>query len=240
MNANILIADDEPNQLELMAFNLEQSGFSIIKYTGTGSAGATIGHGLGVKPAMIIIKNLNLTQDWVVYHQTITANKIFYLNMNNEPNDNNVFFNDTEPTSSLITLGSNSTVNGSGNSHIAYCFAEVKGFSKFGSFNGNANANGAFVYTGFAPAFVLTKAIDGGAENWFVYDNGRSPFNVRGKYLTVDGTGGNSNSDAYDFLSNGFKLKTSANALNGSRKFSYMAFAEAPLVGSNNVPCTAR
>ena len=215
------------------------SGFSIVKYTGTGSAGATIGHGLGVKPAMIIIKNLDITQDWIVYHETITANKILYLNMNNEPNDNNVFFNDTEPTNSLITLGSNSSTNGSGNSHIAYCFAEVKGFSKFGKFTGNANVNGSFIYTGFAPSFVLTKRIDG-AENWFVYDNARTPINVRNEYITVDGTGNSSNTDCYDFLSNGFKLRTSADALNGSHEFAYMAFAEAPLVGSNNVPTTAK
>ena len=152
------------------------SGFSIIKYTGTGSAGATIGHGLGVKPAMIIIKNLNVTQDWVVYHQAITANKILYLNMNNATNDNNVFFNDTEPTNSLITLGSNSTVNGSGNSHIAYCFAEKTGFSKFGSYTGNGNADGPFIYTGFKPAFVLIKD-SGRAESWYIFDNRRLGYN---------------------------------------------------------------
>ena len=219
------------------------SGFSIIKYTGTGSAGATIGHGLGVKPAMIIIKNLNITQDWVVYHQAITANKILYLNMTNDPNDNNVFFNDTEPTNSLITLGSNSTVNGSGNSHIAYCFAEKKGFSKFGSYTGNGNIDGPFNYCGFKPAFLMLKKTSGTGD-WFINDVKRNTFNVVNTqlYPNLNAAEENVNATQLDILSNGFKLRgTTSNALNsGNDTYIFMAFAEAPLVSSNGVPATAR
>ena len=219
------------------------SGFSIIKYTGTGSAGATIGHGLGVKPAMIIIKNLNITQDWVVYHQAITANKILYLNMTNDPNDNNVFFNDTEPTNSLITLGSNSTVNGSGNSHIAYCFAEKKGFSKFGSYTGNGNIDGPFNYCGFKPAFLMLKKTSGTGD-WFINDVKRNTFNVVNTqlYPNLNAAEENVNATQLDILSNGFKLKgTTSNALNsGNDTYIYLAFAESSIVSSNGVPAAAR
>nr|BAR20348.1 hypothetical protein [uncultured Mediterranean phage uvMED] len=217
------------------------SGFSIIKYTGTGSAGATIGTGLGVKPAMIIIKNLNVTQDWVVYHQAITANKILYLNMNNETNDNNVFFNDTEPTNSLITLGSNSTVNGSGNSHIAYCFAPIKGFSAMGSYVGNGSTNGSFIYTnGMKPAFIMIKRTDSSAS-WVMFDSKRLGYNVANYQLYANSSTSYGNNVLLDITSQGFKCRANHLDVNGSgASYIFMAFAEAPLVSSNGVPATAR
>ena len=215
------------------------SGLSIIKYTGTGS-NATIGHGLGSAPSVVICKQLNATQQWINYHKAIGATKYLHLNATDAAATSSTVWNDTDPTSSVFSVGTAANCNGSGNTYVAYCFAEKKGFSKFGSYTGNGNADGTFIYTGFAPAFIITK-ITSGVDSWFMYDNKRSPFNVRGKYLVADGTGTDSNADAYDFLSNGFKVKSTATSFNGNGStYVYMAFAEAPLVSSNGVPATAR
>jgi len=215
------------------------SGLSIIKYTGTGS-NATIGHGLGSAPSVVICKQLNATQQWINYHKAIGATKYLHLNATDAAATSSTVWNDTDPTSSVFSVGTAVNCNGSGNTYVAYCFAEKKGFSKFGSYTGNGNADGTFIYTGFAPAFIITK-ITSGVDSWFMYDNKRSPFNVRGKYLVADGTGTDSNADAYDFLSNGFKVKSTATSFNGNGStYVYMAFAEAPLVSSNGVPAVAR
>ena len=216
------------------------SGFSIVKYTGTGS-NATVGHGLGAVPKMIIIKCLQQTHWWFVYHSAVGNTKKLNLNTTNDSGSASAnYWNNTTPTSSVFSVGTETGVNQSGQDYIAYCFAEKKGFSKFGSYTGNGNADGTFIYTGFAPAFIITK-ITSGVDSWFMYDNKRSPFNVRGKYLVADGTGTDSNADAYDFLSNGFKVKSTATSFNGNGStYVYMAFAEAPLVSSNGVPAVAR
>ena len=215
------------------------SGFSISTYTGTGS-NATIGHGLGSAPSVVICKQLNATQQWINYHKAIGATKYLHLNASDASATSSTVWNDTDPTSSVFSVGTAANCNGSGNTYVAYCFAEKKGFSKFGSYTGNGNADGTFIYTGFAPAFIITK-ITSGVDSWFMYDNKRSPFNVRGKYLVADGTGTDSNADAYDFLSNGFKVKSTATSFNGNGStYVYMAFAEAPLVSSNGVPAVAR
>ena len=216
------------------------SGFSIVKYTGTGS-NATVGHGLGAVPKMIIIKCLQQTHWWFVYHSAVGNTKKLNLNTTNDSGSASAnYWNNTTPTSSVFSVGTETGVNQSGQDYIAYCFAEKKGFSKFGSYTGNGNADGTFIYTGFAPAFIITK-ITSGVDSWFMYDNKRSPFNVRGKYLVADGTGTDSNADAYDFLSNGFKVKSTATSFNGNGStYIYMAFAEAPLVSSNGVPAVAR
>jgi len=220
------------------------SGFSVCQYTGTG-ANATVGHGMGVAPKMVMVKQTNTTRDWAVYHKYSNPDGTgsqYYLHLNNSDAraSNSAFWNNTDPTSSVFHLGSNHNVNGSGGTYIAYCFADVQGFSQFGSYTGNGNADGAFIYTGFAPAFVMVKRTNS-TENWFVYDNARTPINVRNKYITVDGTGNSSTADFCDFVSNGFKARVSNSSFNESgSSFLYMAFAEAPLVGSNNTPCTAR
>ena len=217
------------------------SGCSIITYTGNATAGATIGHGLGIKPSMIIIKNLSTTQDWIVYTQSLTATKILYLNQTGAFNDNNVFFNDTEPTTSLITLGSNSSVNGSGNSHVAYCFSDVQGYSKQGSYIGNGHANGTFAYTGFKPAFILVKNTENGARNWQIYDSKRIGYNYNNYRIATNLPQTEESNLNIDIYSNGFKtLTTDADVNENAKTYIYMAFAEEPLVGSNNVPATAR
>ena len=217
------------------------SGMSIIKYTGTGSAGATIGHGLGIKPSMIIIKELAGGNDWIVYTQALTANKILYLNSTAGENDNNVFFNDTEPTTSLITLGSIGATNGSGVAMIAYCFSNVKGFSKQGSYLGNGNADGAFVYTGFKPAFIMLKQSSASGRNWEIYDSKRIGYNVANYRLPPNTAGAEETNVNIDILSNGFKARSTDADLNASgATYIYMAFAEEPLVSTNGTPATAR
>jgi hypothetical protein len=154
------------------------SGFSIVTYTGNGTAGATVGHGLGATPKMMLIKQLNSSNHWRVYHSSLGATNVIYLNLADatDTGQGSVNFNNTAPSSSVFTLGTNAAVNGSGNTLLAYCFAEKKGFSKFGSYTGNGNADGTFVYTGFKPAFVLFKP-SSATENWQIHDNKRPSYN---------------------------------------------------------------
>jgi len=218
------------------------SGFSIVSYTGNATAGATIGHGLGAVPKMIMIKNLsNGSAQWVVYHVSTGNTQACYLNTTTTPVDVAGFFNDTTPTSSVFTLGTDTAANGSGNSMIAYCFSEVKGYSKFGSWVGNGNADGAFIYTGFKPAFVLIKAITV-ANDWLIQDNKRYPINTDvSKILYPNSAKVEADSADTDILSNGFKLRNTTTSANTSgRSYIYMAFAENPFVTSTGVPATAR
>ena len=216
------------------------SGMSIIQYSGNGTAGATIGHGLGVAPKCVIIKRTDTTSNWIFGTGATGFTKFLYLNTTGAETTNSGTFNNTAPSSSVITLGSWNDVNNSSGTYIAYCFAEKQGFSKFGSYKGNGNDDGAFIYTGFKPAFILVKntAISG---SWSIFDNKRLGYNAFNYVLYADITNVGSNGLPIDILSNGFKCRTSAAMVNGSgNNCIFMAFAEAPLVGSNNVPATAR
>ena len=218
------------------------AGFSIVKYTGNLTSGANIGHGLGVKPAMIIIKNLDATESWLCYHTSLGATKHIKLNVTEAAGTATSRFNDTEPTTSLFTVGNDPQTNGNSNDMIAYCFTEKKGFSKFGSYTGNGSTDGTFVYTGFKPAFLIQKRSDISA-NWNMYDNKRSSsggFNVVDDLFYVDGSNAEISYTSVDFLSNGFKFRSADGAINGSGNNIFMAFAEAPLVGTNNIPATTR
>jgi len=220
------------------------AGFSIVKYTGTGSV-ATVGHGLGAAPKMMLIRILEDPNDWQVYHQSIGNTHKLNLNTTEGSSDQINRWNDTSPTSSVFTLGTHSSVNASGPTYIAYCFAEKKGYSKFGSYTGNDNADGTFVYTGFKPAWIIRKNIDGGVtESWFMEDNKRNTFNPANEWLAADQNSaeGANNFDT-DFLSNGFKMRSNNHGTNkGSTNYIYMAFAEEPLVANvgASIPATAR
>ena len=219
------------------------SGFSIVTYTGNGTGGATVGHGLGVAPSMIIEKGRSVTDDWLIYHKSIGATKGLALNNTTAEAASSGYWNDTAPTSSLFTIGNNGKVNTNGGTHVAYCFAEKAGYSKFGSYTGTGDADGTFVYTGFKPAFILQKRTNSASTGWGIIDNTRSPFNVSQNMLLANSTAveDTSSAPAVDFLSNGFKWRTADGWFNGGGDpHIFMAFAEAPLVGSNNVPCTAR
>ena len=215
------------------------SGFSIVSYTGTGSV-ATIGHGLGTTPSMMILKSRdNGTLNWLVYHKSIGNTGALYLDLTNGTQTISAFWNNTSPTSSVFTIGTGGTPNNSGDNYIAYCFADVKGFSKFGSYVGNGETpNGTFVYTGFKPAFVMGKATSG-TENWFMNDNKRLGYNDKNYRLYPNLSNSEATDSNMEILSNGFKLNTANGNSNGVGKtYIYMAFAAEPLVGDN--PATAR
>jgi|DEB0MinimDraft_10_1074344.scaffolds.fasta_scaffold14567_3 hypothetical protein len=219
------------------------SGFSIVSYTGTG-ANATVGHGLSSAPKMIILKERNptTTRSWRVYHEDVGNNKVLYLDTTNAQVSDSTAFNSTTPTSSVFSLGSNVGTNENTKNFIAYCFAEKKGFSKFGSYTGNGSTNGTFVYTGFKPAFVIIKDVSG-ARSWIMLDNKRNTFNVANNRLFPDSTDAqNTTVDALDFLSNGFKIRSTNTSVNVSgNTYIYMCFAENPFVTSNRaIPATAR
>ena len=220
------------------------AGFSIITYTGTGAVG-TIAHGLGVVPEWIVVKNRGRTKDWCVYHHQIASDpqtdKI-ELNLDGAVSDDGAVWNDTAPTSSVFTVGpSDERTNANDDTYVAYCFAGIQGYSKFGMYPGNGNANGAFVYTGFKPAWVLLKRFDSG-NNWHLHDIKRSNTggNPQDDILYPNLTNVEQDEDV-DLLSNGFKLRvTGGGHNNGSGKYIYMAFAESPFVSSDGVPTTAR
>tara|TARA_E500000331_G_scaffold180029_1_gene173361 strand:- start:53 stop:1117 length:1065 start_codon:yes stop_codon:yes gene_type:complete len=220
------------------------AGISIVSYTGTGAT-ATIGHGLGAAPKMVIVKQTNTTRNWVVMHQGIGFTKYLYLDSTQASSTGN-FFNDTDPSSTVFNVVNDGGVNASSGSYIAYCFAPIKGYSKFGNYTGNGNADGTFVHTGFSPAFVLLKNVDE-VEQWWIFDNKRNAYDGNFRYYSLnpnassaEGTTSGDNNHI-DFYSNGFKLRTTAQQLNGtSDNFIYMAFAEAPFVTSTSVPATAR
>jgi hypothetical protein len=216
------------------------AGFSICSYTGTGSVG-TVKHGLGVTPKIILFKNRTTASNWLVYHEAIGNTHNLYLDATNGKADRSDTFNDTSPTSSVFTVGT-ADLNTSGNSIIAYCFADVQGYSKVsGSYIGNGNADGTFVYTGFKPAFVLIK-VTSTTNDWEIHDNKRGSSNVINAILQPNLSDAESTSGReIDFLSNGFKLRNSnsQNNLSGGT-FIYMAFAENPFVTSTGVPATAR
>ena len=217
------------------------AGFSISKYTGNGTTGATVGHGLGAIPKWIIVKRLDsATTNFQVYHSSMGAEKYIQLNTTSGQSDSDVLWNDTAPTNQVFSLGNYSHVNYNGSPHIAYCFAEKTGYSKFGSYTGNGNTDGTFIYTGFKPAFIMQKKTSG-TSDWVIYDNKRDTSNVVTQELKPNSNAAESSNTNIDILSNGFKQRANyAYTNNSGATYIYIAFAEAPLVGSNNVPCTAR
>jgi hypothetical protein len=220
------------------------AGFSIVSYTGTG-ANATVGHGLGVAPKMIIIKNRDSAENWIVGGSNITTGWTGYLalNLTDDITTASNIWQDTTPDSDKFSIGASGKVNGSTHGMVAYCFAEVKGYSKFGSYTGNGSADGTFVYTGFKPAFVMVKRTDT-TGNWWIHDNGRNTYNVLNKYLFADSSSAEGTDDNMDFLSNGFKLRVATYQPNTSGgTWIYLAIAEQPFVTSTtngSIPATAR
>ena len=219
----------------------QEAGFSIVTYSGnaTGSATSavwqTIGHGLGKTPKWIIFKARNGGESyhgWATYHHLLTDANTDYLKLNT--NDARIqtdvnYMGSTLPTSSVFSLGYNFTTNESGKNYVAYCWTEISGFSKFGKYTGNGGADGAYIHVGFRPAWVLFKRTDS-SGNWFIVDNKRDPFNECTRDLYPNSFGAETNNPNFvDFLSNGFKLRTTGTAVNGSGgTYIYMAFAERP------------
>ena len=215
------------------------AGFDIVAYTGTGSSNA-VSHSLSATPNMIIIKNRDDSDSWYAWHQGLGAVASNYINLDTSGAKSSVSDGITAISSSNFTVNTRGDVNASSEKYIAYCFADVKGYSKIGSYTGNGNADGTFVYTGFKPAWVMVKRTDAAAD-WFIRDNKQDPENVMNEYLSPNTTATSGNLDSFDFISNGFKIRNSNNAWNGSgNTYIYLAFAEAPFVNSNGVPNNAR
>jgi len=215
------------------------SGFSIVSWSGTGSNG-TIGHGLGDTPSLMIIKNRNNIGEWRVWNSTFNADQYLYLNRTDAVATQSTLFNSTLPTSSVISVGTSGDINSSGRTYIAYCFAEKKGFSKFGSYTGNGSTDGTFVYTGFKPAFVTLK-VSSTTGDWQTYDNKRAGYNDANYRLKPSTNEAEVTTSPIDILSNGFKVRASGGSFNGSgNTYIYMAFASNPFVTSTGIPTTAR
>jgi hypothetical protein len=223
------------------------SGFSIVKYTGTGTNN-TLPHGLGIIPKFWAIKNLSQVSDWRCYHVGVDPtdpwDNDMVLNTTVLVNNSVNKWNDTPPTSTVLTLGIDEGCNKSGSTLIAYIWAEVKGFSKFGNYIGNGNADGPFVYTGFRPALTITKSFSANANSWYMLDRRRDNdgFNPANARLEADGTGSeNTDAKQIDYLANGFKIRASDGGMNSSgTSYIYMSWAHSPQVNSNNVPTNAR
>ena len=218
------------------------SGCDIIQFTGNSTA-RTISHSLSAVPKMILMKNLaNGDAQWVVYHVKTGNTQALYLNTTATPTDVLGFFNDTDPTSSVFTVGTDTAVNGNTNSQINYAWSDKQGFSKFGSYEGNGNVDGTFVFCGFRPAYIMIKNADA-TGNWEIFDTKRSTYNLMHAtlYADTDGAEYTGTGNQIDVLSNGFKCREADTNTNGSgNTYIYMAFAEAPFVNSNGVPCNAR
>jgi hypothetical protein len=212
------------------------AGISIMSWTHDGSNG-TIGHGLGTAPQVVITKERNSTGSWNTFHVgSGNGNRLVLQGTN--ANISTTLWNSTSPTSSVFSFNDGLT-----STMIAYCFADVQGYSKFGSYTGNGNVDGTFIYTGFRPAYFMTRRTDS-ANSWNIFDNKRDPHNEVVIHILADDSAGDETGTAdsdVDFLSNGVKIREDNNGVNASGgTYIYMAFAEAPFVNSNGVPCNAR
>jgi hypothetical protein len=207
------------------------AGFSVVTYTGTGTNGATVGHGLGVAPAFFTVKTRGVTGSWQTYHSALTGTTAILLESTGAAFASASYWNNTNPTSSVFSLGTSAFVNVASQTQIAYCWAPIAGFSAFGSYAGNGSTDGPFVYTGFRPKFVMIKCSSTAATNWLINDTTRSPYNVDQLVLLPSSSGAEINNASYaiDELSNGFKLRTSFGQSNASGStYIFMAFAENP------------
>ena len=209
------------------------AGFSVVTYTGTGSA-TTVGHGLGIAPSMVIVRwrsGGGLTaQDWNVYHASVGATARLFLNTTAASQTTAVAWNNTAPTSSVVSIGSGTDVNGSAATYVAYCFAAIPGYSAFGSYTGNGSADGPFVYFGFRPRFILIKD-SSNVDNWQIFDTSRDPYNASGHWLWPDRSVAESDFTSilpFDMLSNGLKLRNASYPNASGHTFIYAAFAENP------------
>jgi hypothetical protein len=209
------------------------AGMSVVSYTGIFS-NATVGHGLSVAPEFIFIKNRSSVLEWKVYNATIGNTKVLYLDATDSAQTGATSWNDTSPSASVFTIGANTGVNEDTSLFVAYCFHSVEGYSKVGSYTGNNNADGTFVYTGFKPAYIMFKRYDS-AESWGLYDDKRPGYNVTPNRLYADSNAAQvtTSTSQIDMLSNGFKARSTGGVVNAAGDYLYLAFAESPFKTSN-------
>jgi hypothetical protein len=212
------------------------AGFSVVTYTGTG-ANATVGHGLGVAPKMIIVKDRSVSTNWAVYHSSLTsAAYVLLLNLTAAETSASTFWNSTAPTSSVFSIGTSTATNTASENYVAYCFAAVAGYSAFGSYTGNGSTtDGPFVYTGFRPRFVMIKDATNAATQWEMLDSSRNTSNIVNLRLLANLSNSESTENFIDLLSNGFKVRPAfSSTINTSgANLIYMAFAEVPFKYAN-------
>jgi hypothetical protein len=204
------------------------AGLDIVTYTGTGVT-RTVAHNLGVAPAMIIIKDRGAAVNWVAYHFTQGAGKFLRLNTTDAATTDLTIWNNTAPTSSVFTVGGVAGVNANTNTYVAYCFAEIAGFSKFGSYTGNSSTDGPFVFCGFRPRFVMMKNSINGVSPWIMYDSSRDVSNVETAQLQPNSANTEASAAFCDFTANGFKVRTTGTSYNETgQTYIFAAFAEVP------------
>ena len=221
------------------------AGFSIVKWTGTGSAG-TLGHGLGAVPHAIWVKKASQSDDWFCWHTALGAQGKMNFNNTSAVQNDTGYWNNTTPTNQVFSVTSNGANNASGQTFIAYCFTSIKGYSKFGVYQGLSSNSGnfkyPFIYLGFKPAFVMVKAYDA-VKSWYIWDNKRDTGNVTGNALIADGGDAEFTGSNIDILSNGFKIRDTGSGTNShGNNYTYYAFASEPLVANvgQSIPTTAR
>jgi hypothetical protein len=214
-------------------------GFSVVTYTGNGTSGATVGHGLGVAPSMYIVKVRSTTESWITYHTSIGATNYLALNLTQASSAATAAWNNTAPTSTVFSLGNAGSTNGSGSTFVAYCFAAVTGYSAFGSYTGNGATDGPFVYTGFRPRLIIIKETTPNARNWVMFDSSRNTYNQVGLSLFPNLSNAEDNGSGLynqmDFLSNGVKFRATTNSEptnESGATYIYAAFAENPFKNS--------
>ena len=218
------------------------AGFSVSTYTGNATVGATVGHGLGIAPKVVIVKSRSNTESWVFGHDSVGWTKAMYMQSNGTPFTLDIYWNNTAPTSSVVELHDHVVTNGSGVTYVMYAFAEIPGYSSFGSYTGNGSTNGPFIFTnGMTPKYVIIKRTNS-TGFWDILDTTREPFNSVGNQLFADRSDAEANNDhEMDFLSNGIKIRDTSTSLNASGStYIYMAFAEHPFGGDGVAPATAR
>jgi len=231
-------SDNTTGSIDSVVSVNQTAGFSIVKFVGNATSGATVGHGLGAVPQVVIVKPMNAAENFIMQHASLGPTKGVYLNLTATPYTGTYQWNDTAPTSSVFSLGNHVLNNGDGNTMISYCFSEKAGFSKFSIYEGNGNASGSFVYTGFKPAWIMCKSADS-TSDWFIYDSKRLGYNVDNNSTFANTTGGELTADNIDILSNGFKLRIASDP-NVAETFIFLAFAENPSGGDGAAPATAR
>jgi len=222
------------------------AGFAMVTYTGKDPIEPLdVGHGMGEVPDMFIIKNRSDSRLWVMYHKELTSpaeNRYLILDDHQYGElANSTIFRNEAPTTTIIKTGENAAVNKANDNFVVYAWKERQGFSKFGKYVGNGSTEGTFVYTGFKPAWIMCRRIDGGGNSWDMHDSARDPFNPSGRTFYANTTGAELTGNNVDLLSNGFKQRdTSANRNGSGNTYIYIAFAENPFVTSTGIPTTAR
>jgi hypothetical protein len=221
------------------------AGFDILTFEGNSTDDTDISHNLSAVPHWIICRNIDSAKDWCVYHHKNTSapeTDLLVLNTTAATSDSNDKWSDEAPTSSVFTVGDSSQLNASGDTSIAFLWSEKQGYSKFGTYEGNNNASGPYIFLGFKPAWFMTKKSNG-SKDWNIYDNKRSDSgggNPNDQYLEANNAAAEQSGQDVDFLSTGVKIRSTSSEVNGDdNTFIYMAFAESPLVNSNGVPNNA-